>query len=91
MRRKNTNKMFTVTGLSRTFGGFCLCVLDAAFLLTVGSFLLTVERFYLQLRILAFWLAIGASLLTISAFLLTVGVFLAHSGKVRLIKGLKGL
>ena len=35
-------------------------ILDAIFLLTVGSFLLTVELFYLQLTILAFWLTVGA-------------------------------
>ena len=31
-------------------------VLDAAFLLTVGSFLLTVELFYLRMTMLAFYL-----------------------------------
>ena len=41
-------------------------ILDAAFLLIVGSFLLTMELLYLQLTTLAI-------LLTIGAFLLTVG------------------
>ena len=40
-------------------------ILDAAFLLTVGSFLLTVEHFYSQLTILAFLLTVGAFLLTV--------------------------
>ena len=38
-------------------------LLDAAFLLTVGSFLLTVELCYLQLTILALLLTVGAFLL----------------------------
>ena len=56
-------------------------VMDAAFLLTIGSFLLTVELFYLQLAILAFLLTVGAFLLTALASLLTVGVFLLTVGK----------
>ena len=63
-------------------------------MLTIGSFLLTVElleHFCLQLTILAFLLTVGASLVTALAFSLTIGAFFAYSGKVRLIKGLKGL
>ena len=47
--------------------GFILKLLDAAFLLTVGSLLLTVELFYLQLTILACLLAVGAFLLTMGS------------------------
>ena len=50
-----------------------ISVLDAAFLLVVGSFLLTLELFCLQLCLGAFLLTAGAFLLTIEAFLLTVG------------------
>ena len=58
-----------------------LRLLDAAFLLTVGSFLLTVERFFLQLTISAFYLEL-------ELFLLTVGAFFACSGKVHLRRAL---
>ena len=65
-------------------------LMDAAFLLTVGSFLLTVELLCLQLTIFAFLLAVGAFFsLTILACLLTLGVFFADSGKVRLIRALR--
>ena len=66
--------------------GFLLknAMLDAAFLLTVGSFLLTVELFYLQLTILAFLLTVGAFLLTVLPSLLTIGESASN-------KGLKGL
>ena len=51
---------------------FSLSVLDAAFLLTVGSFLLTVEHVYSQLSLGAFLLRVRAFLLTIGALLLTM-------------------
>ena len=60
---------------------FQSAILDAAFLLTIGSFLLTVELFYLQLTILAFLLTVGAFLLTVLASLLTVRAFLLTVGK----------
>ena len=71
-------------------------ILDAAFLLTVGSFLLTLELFiffvfYLQLTILAFLLAVGAFLLTVLASLLTVGAFFCVQWESASNKGLKGL
>ena len=47
-------------------------------------FLLTVDNF-------SFFTYSWSFLFTILASLLTVGVFFAYSGKVRLIKGLKGL
>ena len=47
-------------------------VLDAVFLLTVGSSLLPVELFHLQLCLGAFLLTIRAPLLTILASLLTI-------------------
>ena len=58
-----------------------LGILDAAFLLTIGSFLLAMELFYLQLTILAFLLTILAFLLAILAFLLTILAFLLTMGK----------
>ena len=68
---------------------FTVFLLDAAFLLAVGSFLLTVELFYLQLRILSFLLTLGALLLTVLAFLLTIEASFAYSGKVCLIRALR--
>ena len=65
-------------------------LLDAAFLLTVGSFLLTVELSYLQLTILAFLLTVGAFRLTILASLLTVGAFCLQWESASN-EGLKGL
>ena len=56
-----------------SLAGSILLIVDADFLLTIGSFLLTVEHPYLQLTTLAFLLAAGAFSfsLTILAFLLT--------------------
>ena len=60
------------------------------FLLTVGSFLLTMRLFCLQLTILAFLLTVGALAYSFSFFTHSWS-FLAYSGKVRLIRALKGL
>ena len=62
-------------GGKRIVGGGSKNVLDAAFLLTVGSFLLTVELFYLQSIIVASILTVGALLLTVLAFFLQLEHF----------------
>ena len=69
------SKFAALSGMCRAI------VLDAAFLLAVGSSLLTVELFYLQWTILAFLLTVGAFSLTVLAYLLTVGAFLLTVGK----------
>ena len=57
-------------------------LLDAAFLLTVGSFLLTMELFYLQLTIFAFYLQLELFCLNNFSYFAYSWRFLAYSWKV---------
>ena len=59
------------TGLSCSFP---LSLVDATFLLTIGSFRLTIELFYLQL-------CLGALLLEVEAFCLQLKRVLLTTGK----------